>query len=120
MSPPSIRAASISALILASLSGAGGITYAAIAWTHEQLITPHGLVVFVATTACVLGIFLGVEGLGRARDREVQLNLTKLLRTLLRLEQLKQGNGKPRAGNDLAEGFVEYLAAREDLNRERD
>jgi hypothetical protein len=67
-----IRGLSTTAIVVAAITGALGVGYAAIAWTFDELITARGWIVVGCTTTCALGIFLGAVGLQRARDREIQ------------------------------------------------
>jgi hypothetical protein len=67
------RAGSLAALITGFVIGAISITWAALAWPYDQLITPKGWIIVAGTTACALTIFLGALGYQRARDREYQM-----------------------------------------------
>lgn len=67
-----LRIWSTFALIVAALAGGGGLTYAAVIWSTDELITPRGWIVVGCTTTCALGVFLGAVGNIQARNRELQ------------------------------------------------
>ncbi len=77
-----IRRLSLAAIIAGSVAGTTALMWAAIAWQHDQLITPRGWIVVGGTTFFALGIFLGIFGLARARDREVQADSVATLEQL--------------------------------------
>jgi len=67
-----LRRLSTIAIVVAALAGAGGLTYAAVIWSFDELITPRGWIVVGCTTTCALGVFIGAVGFMQARNRELQ------------------------------------------------
>lgn len=102
LSPTTIRRLAYAAIVAGVAAGTAALTWAAVFWAHEELITERGWIVIGGTTICALGCFLGPFGLARARDREHQ-------------EEADAAVERLAAIADVLEPLVEPLLATADL-----